>query len=204
MALDPCFFYKEKNDRPVGIIGTFVDDTLGCRTVQFKQKEEINSEKFDVKEVEECNQHQYGQNFKLLNLNLYSKVDFTHLRGQLGYITCSKRPGVSFDFALLSQVRRDCLEKEHTIILNASVRKVQNSNLSLQFPELDINSITIRRCSDPAIANNSDLKSQLGMIILLVEKDANAAVIQYASWKTRRVIRSVLASELFAFASSND
>ena len=44
----------------------------------------------------------------------------------------------------------------------------------LQFPKLDMNSFRLVGYSDAALANNDDLTSQLGMIILLDEKHDNA------------------------------
>ncbi len=42
------------------------------------------------------------------------------------------------------------------------------------------------------------------MIILLMDKYNNAYLIHYASWKSRRVIRSVLAAENYAFVACED
>ncbi len=39
------------------------------------------------------------------------------------------------------------------------------------------------------------------MMILLMAKHDNACLIHYASWKSRRIIRPVLAVELYAFVA---
>ena len=88
--------------------------------------------------------------------------------------------------------------------MNASVKKIQENEKGIIFPKLDINSVTIRGYADAGFSNNPDLKSQLAMVIVLVDKYDNAALIHYASWKTRRIVRSVLASELFAMVAAHD
>ncbi len=67
-----------------------------------------------------------------------------------------------------------------------------------------MSSLTLREYSEAGFANNPELKSQLGIVVVLVDKFENAALIHYASWKTRRVVRSVLAAELFASVASHD
>ena len=42
------------------------------------------------------------------------------------------------------------------------------------------------------------------MVVLLVDKHNKSCVIHYASWKCRRVTRSVLAAEIYAFAACLD
>ncbi len=76
--------------------------------------------------------------------------------------------------------------------------------MGILFPKLDLSSLTTRGYSDSGFANNPDLKSQLGIVVMLVDKFEIAALIHYASWKTRRVVTSVLAAELFAFVASHD
>ena len=88
--------------------------------------------------------------------------------------------------------------------LNNTVRHIQNHPLSLRFPKLDTSSVRICGFSDAAFANNRDLTSQLGMVILLCDKQSNCALIHYSSWKCSRVTRSVLAAETYAFAACFD
>ncbi len=74
----------------------------------------------------------------------------------------------------------------------------------LLFPKLDLNSIRLVGYSDTAFANNHDLTSQLGRIILLTD-DHNAAVpIAFKTYNSRRVTRSVLSAEVIAFSDMFD
>ena len=74
----------------------------------------------------------------------------------------------------------------------------------IALPCLDTDSLYITGYADGAFANNADLSSQLGFIILLKDKSDKAAIIHYGSWKCRRVTRSVLGSEVLAFANCLD
>ena len=68
--------------------------------------------------------------------------------------------------------------------------------MGLLFPKLDLGSLKIVRYSDASFAGNKNFSSQLGMVVLLVDKQHKACVINYASWKSRRVTTSVLAAEI--------
>ncbi|KAF1937740.1 hypothetical protein EJ02DRAFT_411729 [Clathrospora elynae] len=65
---------------------------------------------------------------------------------------------------------------------------------------------------DGSFANNSDLSSQLGFILMLVNESTNADgtftirgnVIHYSSTKCKRVTRSVLASEIYGMVNGFD
>ena len=63
---------------------------------------------------------------------------------------------------------------------------------------LDIDSIYIAGYADAGFANNEDLASQLGFIIMLKDEHNNTATIHYGSWKCHRVTRSVLDAEIYA------
>ena len=41
-SLDPCLFYEYGSSEPLGIIGTLVDDTLGCRNTKFMEKKNLS------------------------------------------------------------------------------------------------------------------------------------------------------------------
>ena len=74
-----------------------------------------------------------------------------------------------------------------------AISKLQD-DVGLFFPKLDLGSVKIVGYSDASFAGNKDFSSQPGMVALLVEKHNKACVVHYASWKCRRVTRSVLAA----------
>ncbi|KAI9038566.1 uncharacterized protein KD926_010611 [Aspergillus affinis] len=67
------------------------------------------------------------------------------------------------------------------------------------------------RARDVSFANNKDLSSQIGYVIVLADKGnasnttaANANIVHWSSIKCKRVTRSVLASELYAITYGLD
>ena len=57
---------------------------------------------------------------------------------------------------------------------------------------------------DGSFANTEYLSSQIGFLIFLQDKTGSANLIEYFSRKSRRVVRSVLGSEILAFADAVD
>ena len=58
--------------------------------------------------------------------------------------------------------------------------------------------------TDASFANNKDLSSQIGYIIVLADASGRANILHWSSTKCKRVTRSVLASELYAMAHGFD
>jgi hypothetical protein len=54
--------------------------------------------------------------------------------------------------------------------------------------------------TDASFANNRDLSSQIGYVLVLVDGTRRANIIYWSSTKCKRVTRSVLASELYGMA----
>lgn len=69
---------------------------------------------------------------------------------------------------------------------------------------LDVDSLHLRAYSDASFATNSDCKSQLGYIVILSDKYNVANVLHFVSHKSKRVARSVLGAETYAFADAFD
>ncbi len=72
------------------------------------------------------------------------------------------------------------------------------------FPKLDTGTISIRGYADAGFGSNEDLTSQLSTVIVLTDNDNNAIIIHYVSWKSRRVVRSPLAAEVYALSACHD
>ena len=54
--------------------------------------------------------------------------------------------------------------------------------------------------TDASFANNRDLSSQIGYVLVLADGTGHANIIHWSSTKCKRVTRSVLASELYGMA----
>ncbi len=81
---------------------------------------------------------------------------------------------------------------------------LQQKSFGILFPKLDQESTSIKGYSDAGFATNKDLTSRLGMVVVLLDKFENAAIMHYSSWKSRRVVRSILAAEVYALSACHD
>ncbi len=81
---------------------------------------------------------------------------------------------------------------------------VESRSLSLQMRKLDMDSLHIRAYADASFATNHNLTWQIGYIVLLCDKWYNACTQHYTRYKSRRVARSVLGAETYAFADVYD
>jgi hypothetical protein len=74
----------------------------------------------------------------------------------------------------------------------------------LKFVKLDINTLQLLVFTDASFANNRDLSSQIGYVIVLADATKKANIVYWSSIKCKRVTRSVLASELYGMAHGFD
>ena len=70
--------------------------------------------------------------------------------------------------------------------------------------KLDLKTLRLIVFTDASFANNKDLSSQVGYVIVLADGKDNANVIHWSSTKCKCVTRSVLASELYAMVAGFD
>jgi hypothetical protein len=65
-------------------------------------------------------------------------------------------------------------------------------------------SLTLQLFSDASFANNKDFTCKLGFIIFLADDNENCRVLDFRSFKSQRVTRSVIGGELIAFSEAFD
>lgn len=88
---------------------------------------------------------------------------------------------------------------------NASVKLAQSSlSFALLYHALDISLAHIRCYTDGLFSSNTNLASQIGFLVLLCDTSGNCHILDYRSCKSRRIVRSVLSAELFAFVEAFD
>jgi hypothetical protein len=69
---------------------------------------------------------------------------------------------------------------------------------------LDISSLSLLVFTNASFANNNDLSSQIGFIIIFTDQNQSVNILHWSSIKCKQVTRSVLASELYALAHGFD
>ena len=81
-------------------------------------------------------------------------------------------------------------------------QQIQNSYKGLKFVKLEAKTLQLLVFIDASFANNKDLSSQIGYVIILANATKKANVIYQSLIKCKRVTRSVLASKLYRMAYS--
>ena len=74
----------------------------------------------------------------------------------------------------------------------------------MRFVRLAKESLKLLIFTDASFANNRDLSSQIGYILVLADASGAANILHWSSIKCKRVTRSVLASELYAMVHGFD
>lgn len=118
------------------------------------------------------------------------------------------RPDVSCAVAKAAQITAKQFEENkaaHVKTINSLVSYIhRTADFELQYPKLDKLSLRIQAYTDAAFGNNADFSSQLGYMIFLADKFNTCQPLMWSSHKSKRATRSVLGSEVMAFADGFD
>lgn len=218
---DYSFFFKKARGQLTGLLGSYVDDVISAGTREFENESHVTETKFDCKPREYdsfrfagiyiqkladghiLHQKSYIERLKTLP-NTATYTEFRSTRARLTWIQYT-RPEISAVVNFLSQITEKSFGKDKIKMLNDAIQFLKkHPDRGLKMIKLDTQSIHIKAFSDSSFANNIDLSSQLGFIILLCDKFDNCNVIYYSSHKSRRIVRSVLGGEIYAFADAFD
>lgn len=217
---DYSFFFKMVRGKLMGLMGTYVDDTISAGTEDFEKHTNITESKFESKPTEFDNFRFAGVYVKKISegymIHQESSIsrlklldpgctfqEFRSARARLTWMQHT-RPEIAAIVNFLSQCIADTY-KEKIKLYNGTVKELQlDPSRGLKMKKLDLQTLHIKVYSDAAFANNTDLSSQLGFIILLCDKHNNCNVINFSSHKSRRIVRSVLGGKVYAFADSFD
>lgn len=90
-------------------------------------------------------------------------------------------------------------------IINGLIEHVkQNRNSALKYLKLDKYSTQLVVNSDTSFTTNKNGPSKVWYLMFMTYKDKETSLIDYASNKSKRVVRSVLGSEIFGLADASD
>ena len=221
-TVDFSLFFKHIGNKLVGMSGSYVDDIIRCGTNKFEQssqhmtasifdtkKPERNSFTFTGLQVKDGNyskslsQSEFIGRLELLKPDC-SFEDFRSTRAKLNWLT-NTRPDIAFSVSRSSAVTSNTFQSNHIRDINRVIKHLKKTKYrSLRFPKLDQDSLRITTHSDASFSNNDDNSSQIRFIILLSDATNNCAILRYSSYKSRRIARSSMAAETFAFADAFD
>ncbi|RAL61913.1 hypothetical protein DID88_002402 [Monilinia fructigena] len=124
-------------------------------------------------------------------------------RARGAYVATMCQPEASFDLSMAAQTTQP--DKDDIAMLNKRIKwQKENSARGLNYIPLDLDSLKIVVFADASFANNKDYSSQIGYVIIMMDKHNNANIIHWSSIKCKRVTRSVLASELYGLVQGFD
>jgi len=123
---------------------------------------------------------------------------FVSVRAAFAWLAHS-RPDLCCAINRAAQVTASTFREEHIKELNEAIKHANaTKTLSLMYAPLD------KDYADASFASNDDLSSQLGYIVLLCDGHSRCHVMTYSSRKSRRVVKSIMAGEVYVFADAFD
>lgn len=234
---DPCLLITDQGKDTFGITGLQTDDTISIATPEFskKEEEELRKAEFRAKpktvlgtnmpiefngariEIAQSKIRlmQKGQSAYLRTINPDDE-DAAHQyivqRARGAYIASVCQPEAVFDLSTAAQTTEPT--KEDIAALNVRLQwQMDNPTRGLTFIPLQLNRTKLFIFTDGSFANNKDLSSQLGFIIVMATEQRTedkstfeicGNIVHWNSIKCKRVTRSVLASELYGMVTGFD
>lgn len=218
---DPCFFFKKTKGFIPNFVVLQVDDSLGNGESSFLDSEEKEM-KFDCKPrtilsrgvsvkfngtIVSRNQddsYSMKQSPKLKTEIPTTKDKMVSVRAKFQYIGNCTRPDISGVVQMMAKEVRTPTNDTFKCMKHIAEYCNQSSGEGLTFVKLDRNSLRLLLFTDAAFANNSDLCSQMGYILLLADASNKCNIVHYGSLRCRRVTRSVMAAELLSLVYGFD
>ena len=164
---------------------------------------------------------QKGQNTKLRLIDPEAadkQSQYREQRARGAYVATICQPEASFDLSVAAQHQDPTYEE--IVMLNKRLKwQMNNLDRGIRYIPLDLTCTKLFIFVDGSFANNKDLSSQIGYEIILANEtpqpktdsynqdrtfQLNGNLVHYSSTKSKRVTRSVLASEIYGMVSGVD
>ena len=221
----PSLYIKKSCGNTIGVFGTNVDDCLFAGNLDFNEVIKKTQTIFESKQVEwnkvkflgvkivtrrennktwfEMNQIGYIERLQQIPVNAAFER-FRSVRASLSWL-CHTRPDICCAVNRACQVVEKKFNKSKIRAINKLIQRLKKSkDTVLKYLKLDLNTIHFRVHSDFSFASNDDGSSQLGYIILLCDEINKCYVLSYCCKKSKRIVRSIMAGEIFAFSAAFD
>jgi len=235
---DPCLLISGEN-MPFGVVGMQTDDTLilGDKVFCTKEEEELQKSGFSAKPVEKLSygndlifngcilkwrdnqidlvQKGQGSKIQLVRTKQESLIeDYKRERARGAYLATICQPEAAFDLSVAAQVQNP--QEEDIKKLNVRLKwQMEHLDRGLSYIPLQLERTKLFVFVDGSFANNQDLSSQIGYVIILATENATSPyeenvfqirgnLIHWSSTKSKRVTRSVLASEIYGMVGGVD
>ena len=104
-----------------------------------------------------------------------------------------------------AQVTTSTFREKHLKELNQVIKHANaTQTLSLMYAPLEVETLHLGVYADASFASNDYLSSQPAYIVLLCDGHSRCHVMNFSSSKSRRVVKSIMAVEVYAFADAFD
>jgi len=231
-TFDPCFLITTTGT-PFGIVGMQTDDTIILGDDQFSALEEDELVKANLmaKPKEKLNSttpllfngcilslnedsialRQKGQGKKIDVINVNSpKQGYVEQRARGAYVASICQPEASFDLSVAAQHQEPT--KDDVLALNKRLSwQMNHLDRGLLYVPVNLPTAKLFVFVDGSFANNKDFSSQLGYEIIIANESTgendftiHGNLIHWSSTKSKRVTRSVLASEIYGMVGGVD
>jgi hypothetical protein len=139
-----------------------------------------------------------------------AKKSYIEQRARGAYIATICQPEATFDLSIAAQVQEPSIVDIKA--LNKRLEwQMQNMDRGITYVPINLDDAKIFVFADASFANNKDLSSQIGYVIIIGEETRTETgfklrgnLIHWSSTKSKRVTRSVLASEIYAMVNGTD
>lgn len=249
---DPCLLVTTASSSSFGCVGMQTDDTLGLSDLEFSERENkaLADAAFTAKPKTILSPHtplmfnggivtladngnltlrQKGQGRCLSLVDLEAppaeaKQQYVEQRARAAYLASICQPEACFDLSSAAQ-QQDPSPEEIKKLNHRLEWQIANLDRGLVYLPLDLATAALYVFVDGSFANNNDMSSQLGFVIILANETASQSpalapvgaatprgdafsirgnIVHYSSTKCKRVTRSVLASEVYGMVAGVD
>lgn len=234
---DACLLITNNKNGPFGIVGMQTDDTLILGNDKFVEKENIELRKAELiaKPIQKLTSQNYllfngckvqidndkhgikltqnGQGKRLHEINYDSKdfkQSFIEQRARGAYIASICQPEAAYDCSIAAQHKNPGKE-EVKALSKRIIWQMNNIDRGLYYIPLNLDSAKLFVFVDGSFANNVDLSSQIGYVIVLANEKTNKGsfkitgnIVHWSSTKCKRITRAILASELYGMVAGID
>jgi Reverse transcriptase (RNA-dependent DNA polymerase) len=218
---DPCLLITT-TENGFGVVGMQTDDTIILADERFSalEENELVNAKFTAKPKEKltpdsplifngCVLTQNGSVMSLRQKEQGKKISIEQ-RARGAYIASICQPEAAFDLSVAAQHQEPT--KDDVVALNKRLKwQLEHLDRGLTYIPLDVSTAKLFVFVDGSFANNKDYSSQIGYEIILAneitghdEFTINGNLIHWSSTKSKRVTRSVLASEIYGMVGGVD
>lgn len=156
-------------------------------------------------------QKEQGKKIQVIDMQTEDfRQSYVEQRARGAYIASICQPEAAFDLSVAAQHQEP--EQSDVTALNKRLQwQVKNTDRGLNYVPVELSTAKIYVFVDGSFANNKDLSSQIGFELILANETTGndeftiyGNLIHWSSTKSKRVTRSVLASEVYGMVAGAD